>query len=504
MVGTFVYVKNMCGQSGQGLVAALGDQPVREANTASATWAFSAPAGESLAAATLWRAGDTSGGALLDASYEFSIDAPDEHGLVEGCAYELGCSGAGELGAPFAASNRLELAANRLGSRIFLRAACGGQPEFECPAGKGDANGYAAAIYLYAADLTLEQTAGPSASGAGGELASAAQVAGTSDVTFNATDPGAGVYEAVFNIDGTVVQRSVIDEDGGRCRDVGQTSDGLAAFLYLQPCPQSVSADVPFNTTGIANGSHHLTVSVTDAAGNSAPVLDRMVTIANPGVPGPANGQGASPDARLEARWKSTARATLTGTFGRARTILGRLVNDSGAAISDAQIEATYTPAYAGSKSSERASVRTAADGTFRIVVPGKAPSESVELAYRAHLGDASPAATRTLQLSVPALVSLTVSPDVTGVGQTIYFRGRLDGGPIPKGGKPLILEARAGNSRWIEFDVLRSDGRGHFHASYRFRFAGPVHYQFRVLCEHEADYPYATGASHPVGVFER
>jgi hypothetical protein len=194
----------------------------------------------------------------------------------------------------------------------------------------------------------------------------------------------------------------------------------------------------------------------------------------------------------------------LTGTFGRARTILGRLVNDSGAAISGAQIEATYTPSYAGARSSARASVRTAADGTFRIVVPAKAPSESVELAYRAHLGDVSPAATRTLQLSVPALVSLTVSPDVTGVGQTIYFRGRLDGGPIPKGGKPLILEARAGNSRWIEFDVLRSDGRGRFHASYRFRFAGPVHYQFRVVCEHEADYPYATGASRPVGVFER
>ncbi len=56
----------------------------------------------------------------------------------------------------------------------------------------------------------------------------------------------------------------------------------------------------------LANGSHHLTVSVLDAAGNSAPVLDRNVTVANPGAPGPLNGQGASTGARLEARWKST------------------------------------------------------------------------------------------------------------------------------------------------------------------------------------------------------
>ena len=83
----------------------------------------------------------------------------------------------------------------------------------------GDANGYAAAVYLYAADITLEQTAGPTATNVSGELATAPTVRGTSDVAFDASDPGSGVYEAVFSVDGQVVQSTVVDENGGRCRE---------------------------------------------------------------------------------------------------------------------------------------------------------------------------------------------------------------------------------------------------------------------------------------------
>ncbi len=95
---------------------------------------------------------------------------------------------------------------------------------------------------------------------------------------FSASDPGSGVYEAVFSIDGSVVQGTVLDENGGRCRDVGETTDALPAFRYLMPCKSSLAADVGFDTTVLANGPHRLVVSVLDAAGNSAPVLDRTIT----------------------------------------------------------------------------------------------------------------------------------------------------------------------------------------------------------------------------------
>ncbi len=62
MAGPAVYAEDTC-ERGGALIAALGDAK-RTADADSATWAFEAPAGESIAAATLWRAGDAAGGAL--------------------------------------------------------------------------------------------------------------------------------------------------------------------------------------------------------------------------------------------------------------------------------------------------------------------------------------------------------------------------------------------------------------------------------------------------------
>ena len=66
------------------------------------------------------------------------------------------------------------------------------------------------------------------------------------------------------------------------------------------------------------------------------------------------------------------------------------------------------------------------------------------------------------------------------------------------------MLEARSPGSPWIEFDVIRTDARGRYRASYRFKFAGPADYQFRVRCEPESDFPFAAGSSNVVGVREQ
>ncbi len=380
----------------------------------------------------------------------------------------------------------------------------------KCEAGKGDANGYAAVIYLYAADITLEQTAGPSASNVSGELATAPSVAGTSDVAFDASDPGSGVYEAVFSVDGQVVQSTVLDSNGGHCENVDGTSDGLPAFLYLQPCAPSVSVDVPFDTTHLSNGAHHLVVSVTDAAGNSAPVLDREITVDNPppppppGTPGPLNGTNASAQATLDVAWVGSKQARITRAYGRAHTIAGRLTAPGGVPIAGAQIDCTATPAIQDARAAAMACPKTGPDGRFTLKVLGDQSSRTIALAYREHIGDALPVATRTLGLAVRAGVELRVSPHTTSVGHTIHFTGALLGGPIPHGGKQLVLEARSPGSRWIEFDVVRTTNKGRYHDSYTFKFPGPVDYRFRAVSESEADYPFATGASNTVGVFER
>jgi hypothetical protein len=501
---TFSYAENTC-SAGGALNAALGDQPAeRQANADVATWAFAVPSPETLAGATLWRAGDTAGGAAINATYQFWFAGPSETGIVDECLAVLGCTAEGNRAQPLAAENRLTVPASHLGSHLYMKASCGGVAEYKCPVGKGDEHGYAAVVYLYAADIVLEQSAGPTASNVGGELASAGAVSGTIDLTFSATDPGAGVYEAIFNVDGQIVQSTVVNENGGKCRNVGQTRDGTAAFLYVQPCLGSVSAGVGFDTTKVGNGLHHLIVSVIDAAGNAAPVLDRNITVANPGVPGPPNGTNASAQATLAASWKGTRKERLTSSYGRAQTVLGRLTGPGGVPIGGALIDETATPEYAGAKPLAMASPRTGPDGRFEVRVARGESSRTLVFAYRAHTGDALPVATRTLRLGVRAGVSLRVAPRTVSVGRSIFFKGVLKGGPPPAGGKQLVLEARSAGGEWIEFDVIRTKAHGRFRASYRFKFPGPASYQFRVLCKQEADFPFLEAASNVVRVRER
>jgi hypothetical protein len=535
--GGYDYVVNTCEKEG-GLVAALLAGVTHPIFTDVATWAFNAPAGETIAGATLWRAGDTAGGVSGSDSYIFSLTtmvaSSQSAPAFDKCVAEEKCSSEGSLASPFAANNRVVAPQSASGSTTLSLTAYCGSPfkETQCPNDEGDQNGYAAVIELFAADLVLDQPEGPSVSSVEGGLVASATVGGTSDVAFDASDRGSGVYEAVFRVDGEVVNSTVLDEEGGRCRDVGQTTDGPPAFLYPQPCPASLSVDVPFDTTGLSNGTHHLVASVTDAAGNAATVLDREIVVDNPSRPGsaprgPANGVNASEHAVLTARWRSAAQghrrgaakgrarkskrahpggltgAHLSGNYGAARTVEGRLTGPEGRAIAGAQIEAEVVPAYTGARAYALAAVRTAADGSWSLDLPRDTPSCALRVAYRSHLGDTVPAATRTLTLTVHAAVVLHIAPRVIGAQGTIFFSGRLLGGPIPPGGKQLVLEASSPGGRWIEFHVIRTDGRGRFRSSYRFRLPGPALYRFRVLSEYEADFPFAAGASSVVRVFE-
>ncbi len=506
VIGSASYARNTCGQPGGALLAALGDQVSRTAETDASSWTLRTPAWAVVGATRLWRAGDTEGGAANNASYQFYFAGLGVVPYFDECTFLGECGGKGVVGDAFATPNGVNVPASILGRPVTMTATCEGTVNYSCPTGIGDANGYAAVVYLYAADITLEQAVGPTASNVGGELASAPTLTGASALTFNASDPGAGIYEAVFSVDGQVVQRTVLDEAGGRCRDVGQTKDGAPAFLYLQPCPTSVGADVALDTTRVANGVHRLTVSVIDAAGNAAAVLDRVATFYNappPGVPGPANGVNASSQARLVVHWSRTRRASLTSAFDGRPVLAGRLTAPGGVAISGAQIELQATPSTGGQAFS-MAGPRTGPDGTFTLRLPGRISSRTLRFLYRAHLGDATPAATGTLTLKVRAAVALRITPRIATVGESIYFNGRLRGRPIPASGKQLVLEARSPGGSWIEFKVVRTDLKGRYRASYRFKFPGPAYYQFRVVCEPESDYPYAGGSSRVVAVRER
>jgi hypothetical protein len=98
----------------------------------------------------------------------------------------------------------------------------------------------------------------------------------------------------------------------------------------------------------------------------------------------------------------------------------------------------------------------------------------------------------------------LKIAPRTTRRGGRIVFRGKLRGAPLPPGGKQLVLEARTLSGRWRQFQTLSTGLQGSYRATYRFRLAGPIDYEFRVVSQQEADFPYGTGASNVVLVHER
>jgi hypothetical protein len=416
--------------------------------------------------------------------------------------------------------------------------------KFKCPSGKGDANGYAAVVYLYAADLTLEQASQPRISEVEGELATASTLSGTDDLSFHAEDEGSGVYRAVFTVDGTEVASTVLSSNGGHCQNVAQTTDGLPAFLYLRPCPAALRADVPFDTTRLTDGTHHLVVSVTNAAGNSTVALDRNVTVQNhtkgvevPTNPSPEgqgpqsteqhaqpiqtptqvtvntqvttvqprdNGTNATQQAALQVHWSTTARTSLAGSYGHAQQASGRLTTPASTPIGGAVVQVFDTPLYERAPTRPLGTARTEANGSFSFRLPASTPSARLTFAYSAELGAPAPSVTASLQLTVQASLSLRIAPRATSRGGRIVFSGKLRGTPLPPGGKQLVLEARTLSGQWRQFQVLSTAKGGGFRATYRFRLAGPIDYKFRVVSQHEADFPYGEGASNVVLVHER
>jgi hypothetical protein len=530
------FTSNTC-ESGGGLIAAIeaGHAHPADSEFDKATWAFKAPEGETIANAMMWRAGNTLGGSNENASYLFWLSGDASLGpnarVFDECRAGEGCIGEGSFASPQATENRVTAPASVLGSSyLSLNTYCGSfVKEVPCPTNEGSKITYDAEVELFAADIVLSQPTGPTVSAVSGGLAEDPTVSGTSDVAFHATDPGSGVYEAIIEADGKVIEHEVINEEGGRCHDVGGTTDGLPAFLYTQPCPAEASADIPFDTTALTNGERHLVVSVTDAAGNAATVLNREIDVTNQlptspaacGTGAAASGQSAGQSPVLTAGWKGHRGARLRARYGPAQTIEGTLTGPAstsgsprgsaatsgakagGNPIPNAQLEVCELPAYKGAPTTLIAALRTGPNGHWSLALPRDLPSTMLRIGYRKTPLEPQPAVLQRLTLSIPAALRLHITPRTARSSGTIHFSGRLHGGPIPPGGKQLVLEARSPGGHWIEFHVIRTRPGGRFAYLYRFRLPGPAHYQFRVLSEAEADFPFAAGASNVVAVFE-
>jgi hypothetical protein len=332
----------------------------------------------------------------------------------------------------------------------------------------------------------------------------------------NAADVGGGVYRAVVEVDGVDALSMPVGEPGPYCRDIGP-SPSMNEFAAAQPCPARIEGGVlDVDSSKLPQGRHSVRVLLEDAAGNRTAIFGPVVrSIAADGAIGPgsdpalrgaANGDGASDQAQLSAHWGVRGNRTrLVSAFGRAHGVRGRLRGQDGAPIANAAIDVvSRTTAVNARELVKRAGPRTASDGSWRLVLPRGVSSRDLTFRYRSHVNDTIAVATTTMRLRVRAGLRLAIRPRHARLGQAIRFDGRLLGGPLPRGGKQIVLMARASHGGWVRFNVIRTDRRGDFHTTYRFQQAGAATYRFRALSLAEAAYPYAAGGSNVVRVSKR
>jgi hypothetical protein len=257
-------------------------------------------------------------------------------------------------------------------------------------------------------------------------------------------------------------------------------------------------------------------VFLEDAAGNRTLIFGPVVRdIAATGAIGPgsdpalrgaANGDGASDRAVLSAHWgRRGQRTRLVSRFGRTHVVRGRLRARDGAPIANAAIDVvSRTTANNARELGKRNGPRTRSDGSWYLVLPRRVSSRDLTFRYRSHVNDTIPTATATVRLRVRAGLRLAIHPRVARRGDVIRFDGRLLGGPLPRGGKQIVLMAHASGGAWVRFNVVRSGRQGRFHARYRFQQPGVARYRFRALSLAEAAYPYLAGGSNVVVVHKR
>jgi hypothetical protein len=356
----------------------------------------------------------------------------------------------------------------------------------------------------------------PPVGGIVGSAVDAQTWSGTVRLGLNAADVGAGLARVVIESDGADALAIPVADPGGDCSDVGP-NPAVAEYAAAEPCPLRIDdGSLDIDTSRLPQGQHTVRVLLEDAAGNRTaifgPVVRRISASgavgpgSDPALRGAANGEGASDQATLTAHWgKRGNRTHLVSRFGRTHVVRGRLRTADGAPIANAAIDVvSKTTAVGARELGKRNGPRTRNDGSWYLVLPRGASSRELSFRYRSHVNDTIPSATATVRLRVRAGLSLAIHPRVARRGQRIRFAGRLLGGPLPRGGKQIVLMARASHGPWVRFNVVRTGRAGRFRAIYRFQQPGAARYRFRALSLAEAAYPYLAGGSNVVVVRKR
>jgi hypothetical protein len=329
--------------------------------------------------------------------------------------------------------------------------------------------------------VTLSEDAPPIVSRLGGGLLDTGPQSGIRPLAYSVSDPESGLSKIEVLLDGNLVASNDLT---ARC-----------SHTDFSACAVSDNGILQVDTRLVANGSHRLALRVWDAAGNAQEVQgDSAVEVLN--QPSPSGRPTEATDYRLDARFTTTLRPTVTVPYGKRVSIRGRLTRPSGPVAGGSPIEVLERRDRRGAREVSRARFKTQADGSFSAVLVTTRPSRTIRLAY--HPTADSQVLSQPLKLRVRAASKVRASLR----GRIVSFSGNVLSGPISKEGKRVLMEGRAPGSAWTVFQRLHTDRMGRFSGTYRLRVRRPgVTLKIRAVVPREDGYGYLSSRSRAVAL---
>ncbi len=317
------------------------------------------------------------------------------------------------------------------------------------------------------------------------------------DAQGGACDPVAGESGPAYALD---------EADAYHRIRVEVTAANDSGSAVAQSAPSAVVADAAGSTTppGGGRGSDGGRDGSGGGGGDGTPAPRGIQGLANPLAQQPghvANGASATTRARIVVGAQradgGTAKRVLV-RHGRRVAIVGRLLDAAGAGIGGARVGAAWK--VAGRRWIARSGVTTRSDGRFTYRLPPGA-SRAVRFAYYAFSDSRTPTLSTVVQVDVRAPLAIAADRRRVDGDRVVRLSGRVAAaGAVPRAGALLTLQGFQRGWGWRTFRSVRTDRRGRWSTTYRFRLSSG-RFGFRAVLPGQPGVPFAAGTSKPVFV---
>jgi hypothetical protein len=310
----------------------------------------------------------------------------------------------------------------------------------------------------------------------------------------------------------TSVRLSATDRTSGIERvDIEARRQGETVWRSLPVEPTGAGATAEINDDEWQDGTYELRAHVVDRAGNERTTTTlgdgSTLAVTLPVRAPSALAVGHSERVRVKSsrgkpRYRRVLVARPSARFGQPVTLNGTLRDLAGNPRAGAAVSVLERVDLPGMPWKIIAVLPTDAAGAFEYrALPG--PARRLRFRYT---GSATARSTEE-EVELRVRAGSTLAPDRRHArnGDSVVFKGRLLGLPLPSGGKLLALQAQTRRG-WRTFATPRAreqDGRW----TYRYRFTGTLttaRYAFRLVVPSESGYPYAQGISPVATVLVR